>query len=501
MQLLFLVSFMKKAIKKSFLVLFVLWVSSVQGTTDDRPNMVWLMLEDWGPELSCYGTKGIHTPTMDNLAASGIRYTNARSTAPVCSTSRSAMITGFHQNYIGANQHRSADKKPLPHGIRPITFLLQDAGYFTCLMKSKKTDFNFTTEGKPPFQGKDWSERKEGQPFFAQITFGGTHRPWDRDPQRPIDIKDVELPPYYPDTAYFRRDWANGLEQAQICDREIEEILKRLETEGLRENTLIFLIGDHGRCHIRGKQFLYEGGLRIPMLMSWPAKIKGSQVSDSLVSSIDITATILDAAGVKAPYAMHGASLFSKEIEQRKFVFAARDKMDDTHDAMRAVVGKLDDGKTYKLIQNLMPERAYCQFNSYKESAYPPLAMMNVMYMKGELNEVQALFMQPTKPDFELFCLDQDPYEIDNLSKKAEYQQVFESLKTKLESWRSEIADQGVSEEFRKGGWPSTYPTASLEEWENRVQLWLPYLFRNPDEKGVRPSSKFKLLAENPDKK
>ena len=104
--------------------------------------------------------------------------------------------------------------------------------------------------------GEDWSERKPGQPFFARITFGGTHRAWNRDPERPIDIEDVELPPYYPDTPFCRRDWANGLEQMQLVDREVGELLKRLDDEGLADNTIVFFIGDHGRCHIRGKQFL-----------------------------------------------------------------------------------------------------------------------------------------------------------------------------------------------------------------------------------------------------
>ncbi len=108
------------------------------------------------------------------------------------------MITGFHQNYIGANQHRTRgpgwEKQPLPYGIRPISHLLEEAGYYTCLMENRKTDVNYTTE-KELFMGKDWGERAEGQPFFAQITFSGTHRIWYRDPENPIDIEDVELPP------------------------------------------------------------------------------------------------------------------------------------------------------------------------------------------------------------------------------------------------------------------------------------------------------------------
>ncbi len=450
--------------------------ADVAGTPAIRPNVVWIMLEDWSTDLSCYGTKGISTPTCDALAAEGIRYENAFATAPVCSASRSAMITGFHQNYVRAHQHRTGqkDKQPLPHGIKPLPLLLKEAGYYTCLMKSKKTDCNFT--GDLGFMGKDWGERGEGQPFFAQITLQGTHRRWLRDPQRPIDPADIELPPYYADTPLARRDWANGLEQMQLCDRQIAELLKRLDDEGLTDNTLVFVIGDHGRCHIRGKQFLYDGGVRIPMIVRWPGVISPGQVKDDMVQSIDITATILKAAGVKPAHALHGKDLLGPEPARRRYVFAARGKMDSTHDAMRMV-----RSKRYKLIHNLMPERAWLQLNNYKERMYPILAEMNVLNMQGKLNPVQVAFFAPTKPEFELFDMQNDPHEINNVAGDPAFASVKAELLSELDRWRTSVDDQGVSDAFRTGGWPSTYPTRSLEDWQRATEAWKPWVFRAPD--------------------
>jgi N-sulfoglucosamine sulfohydrolase len=494
----------------------------VQASAATKPNVLWITIEDWSPDLSCYGTKGIHTPHVDQLASEGIRYERAFTTSPVCSTSRSAMMTGFHQNYIGAHQHRTDDKKPLPYGIRPIPHLLADAGYFTAIM-SWKTDCNFlpdTREGL--FQGKDWSERKSGQPFFARITFGGTHRAWKRDPQRPIEIEDVELPPYYADTPFIRRDWANGLEQMQLVDREVATLLKRLDDEGLADNTIVFFIGDHGRCHIRGKQFLYDGGTRIPMIMRWPGKVKPGQVNDDLVYSIDICATVLEAAGVEAPVALHGESLFSNEVKQRQYVFAARDKMDDAHDAMRSI-----RSRDHKLILNLMPERAYCQFSHYKESAYPPLAEMNVLNLQGKLSPEQAAFMAPNKPEIELFDLKKDPHEVKNVAADPAYVEIKATLLKALDQWRKDVInDQGVSAEFRAKGlfpakcptstvgeWvemngknynfalngsPPWFPTRTLEEWITVRDQWKPYVFRSPDEKVARPKISF---TQKPKKK
>lgn len=495
----------------------LLWATARELRAEDhaRPNILWITIEDWSPDLSCYGTKAIQTPNVDKLAAEGVRYQTAFTTSPVCSTSRSAMMTGFHQNYIGAHQHRTKDKKPLPYGIRPIPHLLADAGYYTCLM-SWKVDCNFLPDSRNElFMGKDWSDRKPGQPFFARITFGGTHRPWKRDPLRPIAAEDVQIPPYYADTSFIRRDWANGLEAMQLVDREVGEVLKRLDDEGLSDNTLVFFIGDHGVCNFRGKQFLYDEGTRIPMIMRWPGKVQSGQVNDDMVMAIDICATVLEVAGVKAPVPLHGKSLFSDDVKQRKYTFAARDKMDDAHDAMRSI-----RSKNHKLILNLMPERAYCQLSHYKESAYPPLAQMNVLNMKGLLTSEQAAFMSSSKPEIELFDLQVDPYELHNVADDPQYADVKSEMLSELERWRTDvIKDQGVSDEFRaigvfpesppidnvaqwveensahydfsKNGSPPWYPTRSLAQWEQAVELWKPYVFRGPTDKVERPEISF----------
>lgn len=512
----------------SLKLILALLLTSFGGSphaAENRPNILWITIEDWSPDLSCYGTKGIDTPNVDKLAAEGIRYERAFTTAPVCSTSRSAMMTGFHQNYIGANQHRENQKKPLPHGIKPIPHLFAEAGYYTALM-SNKTDCNFLPDKRDElFMGKDWKERKPGQPFFARITFPGTHRAWSRDPNRPIDIKDVELPPYYADTPFMRRDWANGLEAMQLVDREVGALLKRLADEGLAEDTLVIFIADHGRCHFRGKQFLYDEGTRIPMIVRWPGRVKPGQVSDDLVMSIDICATILEAAGIKEPVALHGKSLFSKDVKERKYVFSARDKMDETHDAMRAI-----RSRDHKLILNLMPERPWLQFNHYKETSYPPLAEMSVLHLQGKLTPEQARIFAATKPEIELFDLGKDPHEMNNVADDPAYADVKARMLADLEDWRKNVIhDQGVAEAFRAvgifppacptptvdewvakhgrthdfktTGWPSWYPTRTLAEWEKVRIAWEPYVFRGPAEKVPLPRIGYTAKAAKSGKK
>jgi N-sulfoglucosamine sulfohydrolase len=180
--------------------------------TDNRPNILWILSEDISPELSCYGTPLVQTPNLDRLAGQGIRFTNAFTTAPVCSASRSAMITGMFQTSIGAHNHRSHrdDGYTLPEPVCLITEYFRRTGYFTAnvttaapgVRGSGKTDFNFKFE--KAFDGNDWNQRKDGQPFFAQLSISVTHRGghWKNLPRQiknPIDPDKVKLPPYYPD--------------------------------------------------------------------------------------------------------------------------------------------------------------------------------------------------------------------------------------------------------------------------------------------------------------
>lgn len=300
-----------------------------------RPNILWLIAEDFCPDLGCYGTPIVRTPAIDRLASEGARYTRAFVTAPVCSPSRSAFMTGMYQTTIGAHQHRTPAKRPLPEGVRVITEFFRAAGYFTAncgggnWTRRGKTDFNF--QAPHPFDGTDWRQRGSGRPFFAQVNFGETHRTFKRDPENPIDPDRVKLPPYYPDHPVARRDWADYLECAQVPDRKVGAVLKRLEEDGLAGSTIVFFFfGDNGRPHVRGKQFLYEGGIRIPLIIRWPGHIEPGTVVDDLVSAIDFGATCMHLARIDVPSRMQGRPFLGPGATGRDVIVAARDRCDET---------------------------------------------------------------------------------------------------------------------------------------------------------------------------
>lgn len=214
--------------------------------TPKRWNIVWIIADDLSPDLGCYGYPSVKTPNIDRLAVEGARFTNAFVTAPVCSASRSAFITGMYQTSIGAHNHRSHrdDDYRLPEPVRPITDYLREAGYYTVNENSglggrPKTDYNFNfDEGYSVFDGDDWTQRAEGQPLYAQVNIFEPHRGrppeiWSFTDELPeqerVDPADVVLPSYYPDDPVVRNDWAGYLDAVQLLDKKVGRVLDALD--------------------------------------------------------------------------------------------------------------------------------------------------------------------------------------------------------------------------------------------------------------------------------
>jgi uncharacterized sulfatase len=436
----------------TFFVAVLLSCCSVITVAQEKPNILWILSEDISVDLACYGTPVVKTPNLDKMAAEGIIFTHAFATAPVCSPSRSAIITGMYQTSIGAHNHRSHrdDGHKLPAKVKPITDYLRAAGYFTVNVKTAapgvsspaKTDFNFHTD-HPVFDGTDWNQRKKGQPFFAQLTIDETHRSkaWTtvvKEHKPSIDPAKVALPSYYPDHPIIRQDWATYLESIQLMDTYVGKIFARLQQEGIANNTVVIFTGDNGRCMIRDKQFLYDGGIHIPFIIRWPGKLAAGKKNGDMVSMIDISATILDIASIPVPEYMEGKPLLGNNAKKRDHIIAARDRMDETVDKMRAV-----RTKNFKYIKNYYPGRPYMQANNYKETMYPAWNIMKDLYAKGQLNAKQQLFCAAQKPVEELYDVQADPEELNNLANSAKHKKVLEHLRTLLNDWIKKTGDNG----------------------------------------------------------
>ncbi|MCX7014074.1 MAG: sulfatase [Candidatus Sumerlaeota bacterium] len=421
-----------------------------------KPNFLWLIAEDTGPSAySCYGEqKAASTPNIDRLAAEGARYTRFYDTAPVCSPSRSAFNTGMYATTIGAHNHRTRDKKPLPDGVRILSGWMRDAGYFTANLRKLPKDLGFSAKGKTDwnfrasdksFDSDDWADLQPHQPFIAQINFGETHRSYHAPKQ--TDPAAVELPPYYPDHPVTREDYAKYLDSAKELDRKIGVVLAQLEKDGLADNTVVLFQGDNGESMVRGKQFCYEEGLHVPLILRWPkglpapAHYSPASVDDRLLESIELAPTFLSLAGAPIPPKMQGRPFLGDSVgAPKEHVFGARDRCDETVMRIRTV----RDAR-YRYIRNFTPETPFLAPNAYKERAYPVWNLLKELHAQGQLTPAQEFLCRPRMPDEELYDLQTDPHEIHNLAESTdpEHQAELKTLRAVLEKWIEDTNDQG----------------------------------------------------------
>ena len=409
-----------------------------------RPDIVWILAEDISIELACYGEPGLQTPNIDALAASGVRYERAYCTGPACSVSRSSMMSGVYQTRIDAHDHRRVGNSTFP----AMTQFLRKAGYYSAAGcgYSAKTDLNFTPAEKL-FDGKNWNS-SEQRPVFAQVTLPASHRKdvagkkWAairRQSSDPVDPRAVRLPPYFPDTKIARQDWAQYLDQIEFVDSQVGDIVARLRQEGRYKNATIIFCGDNGRCHLRGKNWLYEPGLKVPLIIKWPQSQRAGEVFPHMISMMDVTATVLDIAGATRPNHLDGNSLRDKTFK-RSLIFGARDGAGEVKDHVRSVC----NGR-WKYIHNYMPD------NGYRESKYtrehrPMLAEMLRLKAAGKLTAAQMLIVADKKPVEELYDLQNDPHEIHNLANNPARAELKKQLAAELAAWIKSTNDTGLRE-------------------------------------------------------
>ena len=337
----------------------------------------------------------------------------------------------------------------LPEHIQTLPELFRAAGYH--VFNNGKDDYNFMYKRQDLYTGADqpsywytwegtgsWNDRKEGQPFFGQINVEGgkASMSWGvydafRDRADPVDVK---VPPYYPDHPVIRKMIAETWDCARMTDNDVEKILVDLERDGLLDNTVVFFFADHGFKGPRHKQFCYDGGLHVPLIISNPWK-KGNEVRTDLVSSLDISATTLALAGIPVPDQMESRDLFAPDY-QRDYVISTRDRCDFTIDRIRSV-----RTEKFKYIKNCLTDRPLMQPN-YREPR-AEIKLMRKLHAEGKLTPEQDQFWQEERVPEELYNLENDPHEIHNLAGDPNYADELKKLRGILDNWMSETEDQG----------------------------------------------------------
>ncbi len=429
-------------------------VPSLAQAAADKPNIVWIFAEDQSDHYGPFQAALAKTPNVDKMAAEGAKFTRAFVTAPVCSPSRSALVTGMYQTTIGAHNHRSGRGElriKLPGDVEAVPGILRRAGYYVTngsyrdngSLARGKTDYNFDFAADL-YDGPDWAGRAAGQPFFAQIQLRGGKRrnqrtlePLEGVQTNGIAPDKVKLPPYYPDHPQLRTDWAQYLESIEHVDWEVGQILQRLEQEGVADDTVVFFLTDHGVSHARGKQFLSEEGTRVPLVVRAPGRVEPGMVREDLVAHIDVTASSLAFAGIEVPGWMEGRPLFGPDAKPREYVVSARDRCDETVDRIRSV-----RTARFRYVRNFVPERPHLQPNRYKDSK-AVIQALHKLRAEGALSkQIEALFYD-TRPEEELYDLEADPWEMRNLAGDSEHSETLAAMRATLNQWIKHTGDRG----------------------------------------------------------
>jgi len=461
----------------------------------NRPNFLWISTHDTSAHnYGCCGDTYSRTPNVDRLAAEGVRYTRAFTAGPICSPSRTSVYTGMHPTTLGTHHHRSSVIRP--EGVELLPKMLMDAGY-ACTEPDGDINLYVSREEFEQYyrSGDFWEKRPDDKPFFAYLKLGDSHAsvfkltPHQARKQRSAllrddelhDPEDVPVPSFVPDTPLFRERMALFYDALTNVDKQVGQILSKLEEEGLAEDTIVVFWADHGTGYPRGKIHAYDDGLRIPLIMRFPEKYQhlapgrpGSTVDDP-VMHMDLAATTLRLAGIPIPDHFQSRVLCGPDRDApREFVCSARDRLDNNPEVIRTI-----RTQRYRYIRNFLPHQPYASFYpdggffaTVPEERTPERDFWETSCLPGKekIHDPDGVFLmlgppvvinqnglpehcrqfqiwQDHKPFEELYDLEKDPEEINNLADDPALSDVKDELRGKLFAWMIETRDLGLLDE------------------------------------------------------
>lgn len=458
--------------------------SALAETESERPNIILITVEDLGPRFGFMGDAVALTPHLDAFAAQGIVYSRTFTTAGVCAPARSALITGVHQTTLGTMHMRTSsygrdmdEGQPYeavpPAEVKAFPELLRAAGYYT--VNDQKTDYQFGNPFSVWDQSRDradWNAHADGQPFFAMINFEVTHegRTWppDTDPavhpaverraqlnagidaQKDFVLTDpaaVRVPPYWPDTPVVRANIARFYDNVRLMDRQVGELLNRLEAEGRFEDSVIIFTTDHGDGLPRHKRTIFDSGTHVPLIVRFPDGHGAGERREELVSFVDLAPTILALGGIDVPKWMQGRDLFSQVAPQA--IFMAGDRFDEVPQRFRGVREGRWHFIRYFSDKAVIPSLGYQNVN-------PIMREMRRLHSLGQLTPLQASYLNAPAPREYLFDTESDPNEVDNLATDPRFAEVKTRLAQQLDQWIERSGDLGSlpESELRERMWP-----------------------------------------------
>lgn len=460
----------KQLLKKAILCTAIL---NISVRAAEKPNILWIFVEDLSPWMETYGDEvnAGKTPTLTAMSKNGVQFSRCYVPAPVCSACRSAMLTGVYQTTTGAHHHRSSRtaEAPIhfPKGIKTLPQIFKENGYAT--FNKGKDDYNFAYKRAEHYTignlksksggytGKgngSWTDVPKGMPWFGQIQLRGGKANTKKLKDK-VDPSSMKVPPYFPNEEMFRKEWAHHYDTVRVTDVDVKKIMGGLKQDGLLENTIVFFFSDHGNNHsLRHKQFCYEGGVHVPLIISGPG-VEKNRVRKEMISALDISATSLAMAGIDLPEYLHGKDLFAKDYQPRDHVISARDRCDYTIDRIRTV-----RTEKYRYLKNFLTDRVLMQ-PQYRD-IQAPTKRLRELHKSGKLGKIPEWAFFGKRPAEELYDLEKDPHQVNNLAADPAYKVELKKHRDLLNSWIKETGDKGEQPESEE------QLRATYKRWGNK---------------------------------
>ena len=455
---------------KNFFIYLFICAFFISCTNNKKPNIIWITIEDQSQYLLPFnGNDDVSLPNLEKIANESIVFNNMYATYPVCAPARSSIITGMYPNSIGTHnmramhfdnfynngfkigkrgEHEKVLEVPyyssnIAESIKTFPQILKENGYFT--YNDSKGDYNYLVN-----LDSTWSEynsknkiSKSQSPIFAIYNYNVTHESgmWKRDKEElkvnPNDLKII--PPIFPDDSIVRHSLAVNYSNLIEMDRQVGKLIDHLKKEDIYDDSYIFFYSDHGGPFPRHKRAIYETGTKVPFFVKLPKGKKEKVDTNQFLSFVDFAPTVLSIAGINVPSFQQGKPFLGKykHESKREYLFTSSDRFDEHPDRIRAV-----RGEKYKYIRNYFPENSHALNVAYRRQMVL-MRHLNSLHLNGELSKEHDLWFRVPKLKEELYDLENDPFELNNLSDNANYKAELNKLSAVLDDWLEDIDDLG----------------------------------------------------------
>lgn len=423
-----------------------------------RPNIIFIIADDLShTDIGCYGSPNARTPNLDALAAQGVRLTHCYNAIAMCVPTRNMLFTGLFLVRNGSYRNHTHCKP----GVISMVQYFQQLGYRTGLsgkvhvgpresfpfetipgltVQTLSATDDYSLDGITEFMTRD-----SAQPFLLVAAFIQPHVPWTMGDRSATDPAALKLPPHWADTPETRDAYVKYLAEVSFLDKQVGDLLARIDTAGLRDNTVVIFLSEQGAQFPGAKWTCWEQGLRAGALIRWPGVVNPGSISSALIQYVDFVPTILDIAGSKQKLNLDRRSfinvLLGKTDEHGKYAYGIHNNSpEDPPYPIRSV-----RTKEYSYIRNLLPNERYIVKFMQQDPAQPYYPSWIQAAENNDERAIAAINRNEHRPAEELYNLRTDPWEMNNLAASPVHRDALEELRAALDAWMAQQNDPGAA--------------------------------------------------------